>query len=131
MKLDIDPISRNARWVRLFVAEKYLPLLRVEVDRLAGENRTAQFLEKNPLGQVPGSAPDIAQVYSSASRKSKFSEILCYAIVVAHEMLGRSPVLRTIAPVSSSSDPPSKAATTHLMAYALRVGETREDPARV
>jgi glutathione S-transferase len=43
----------NPRLVRMFLAEKGIDVPRVPVDLLAGENRQAPFLAKNPSGQLP------------------------------------------------------------------------------
>jgi glutathione S-transferase len=53
MKLYLDQIAPNARRVAMFVEEKGLKIDVVDVDVAAGANRTADFLAKNPLGQVP------------------------------------------------------------------------------
>src|SRR5262245_34965358 len=52
MKL-YDSIGPNPWLVRIFLAEKQLPVERVEVDLLGGENRRADFLRLNPAGQTP------------------------------------------------------------------------------
>jgi glutathione S-transferase len=43
----------NPRAVRMFLAEKGLDVPMVDVDLLAGENRHAAYVAKNPGGQVP------------------------------------------------------------------------------
>jgi glutathione S-transferase len=43
----------NPRAVRMFLAEKGLDVPMVDVDLLAGENRQAAYVAKNPGGQVP------------------------------------------------------------------------------
>jgi glutathione S-transferase len=48
-----NSIGPNPRVVKMFMAEKGLDIPRVEVDLMAGENRKAPFLEKNPAGQLP------------------------------------------------------------------------------
>lgn len=53
MKLyDLTP-APNARRVRIFLAEKGIEIPRVEVDNSKGENRTPEYLAKNPLGKMP------------------------------------------------------------------------------
>ena len=52
MKL-YQSIGPNPRAVKMFIAEKGLDVPRVEVDLLAGENRQAQHLGRNPAGQMP------------------------------------------------------------------------------
>ncbi len=52
MKLH-DSIGPNPRLVRMFLAEKGVEYECVAVDLLAGENRRAEYLKKNPTGQLP------------------------------------------------------------------------------
>ncbi len=46
-------IGPNPRVVKMFMAEKGIDLPRVEVDLMAGENRKAAHLARNPGGQMP------------------------------------------------------------------------------
>ncbi len=46
-------IGPNPRVVSLFLAEKGLEIPEVQVDLMAGENRDAGHLERNPAGQLP------------------------------------------------------------------------------
>ena len=43
----------NPRRVRIFLAEKGVSVPKVEVDMMAGENRTPDYLAKNPMGRMP------------------------------------------------------------------------------
>lgn len=43
----------NPRRVRIFLAEKGISVPKVEVDMMKGENRTPDYLAKNPLGRMP------------------------------------------------------------------------------
>ena len=43
----------NARRVRIYLAEKGLDIPMVEVDIAKGENRSTDYLSKNPLGKMP------------------------------------------------------------------------------
>jgi glutathione S-transferase len=52
MKLYSGP-APNPRRVRIFLAEKAIDIPRVDLDLLAGENRTPEFRKLNSLGQVP------------------------------------------------------------------------------
>jgi len=52
MKLYNAP-DPNPRRVRIFVTEKGIDIPRVELNLLAGENRTPEFRKLNSLGQVP------------------------------------------------------------------------------
>ncbi|MBT8145207.1 MAG: glutathione S-transferase family protein [Gammaproteobacteria bacterium] len=53
MKLYDLPPSPNARRVRIFLAEKEIEIPIVIVDMMAGENQSADYLAKNPLGKMP------------------------------------------------------------------------------
>jgi glutathione S-transferase len=48
-----NSIGPNPRTVRMFLAEKGIELLRIEIDILRGENRREPYLSKNPSGQCP------------------------------------------------------------------------------
>ncbi len=53
MKLYDLPPSPNARRVRIFIAEKGLDIPLHPVDMMAGENKSPEYLAKNPLGKMP------------------------------------------------------------------------------
>lgn len=53
MKLYDLKAGANPRRVRIFLAEKGLDIPKVEVDILKGENRSEEFLAKNPMGTMP------------------------------------------------------------------------------
>ncbi len=46
-------IGPNPRVVKMFIAEKGLDIPREDVDLMAGENRQAPYVAKNPSGQMP------------------------------------------------------------------------------
>ena len=48
-----NSLGPNPQVVRMFAAERGLDLDTTEVDLMAGENRLAPYLEKNPSGQLP------------------------------------------------------------------------------
>ena len=48
-----NSIGPNPQVVRVFAAERGIELETQEVDLMAGENRQAPYLEKNPAGQLP------------------------------------------------------------------------------
>jgi len=48
-----NSIGPNPHVVRMFAAERGINLDTVEVDLMAGENRKAPYLERNPAGQLP------------------------------------------------------------------------------
>lgn len=53
MKIYDLKAGMNPRRVRIFLAEKGLSIPVVAVDMTKGENRTPEFLAKNPLGTMP------------------------------------------------------------------------------
>src|ERR1700730_17898154 len=53
MKIYDFPMAPNPRRVRIFLAEKNIEMVYVHVDITKGENRTAAFIEKSPLGGLP------------------------------------------------------------------------------
>jgi len=53
MELYNHAIAPNPRRVRIFAAEKGIDLALQDVDILAGQSRTPEFLAKNPSGGVP------------------------------------------------------------------------------
>lgn len=48
-----NSVGPNPRVVKMFIAEKGIDIPRVEVDLMAGENRQAAHLSRNPSGQMP------------------------------------------------------------------------------
>ena len=52
MKL-YNSIGPNPRVVKMFMAEKGIDIPRVQVDLMAGDNRKAEHLSRNPQGQTP------------------------------------------------------------------------------
>jgi glutathione S-transferase len=53
LKLYNHPVAPNPRRVRIFAAEKGIQLALEDVDILAGQSRTPEFLAKNSSGAVP------------------------------------------------------------------------------
>jgi glutathione S-transferase len=53
MKIYNSSLAPNPRRVRIYLAEKGIRVPYVEVDLAKGENRTPEFLERNPMGGVP------------------------------------------------------------------------------
>jgi glutathione S-transferase len=53
MKLYDLRTGTNTRRVRIFLAEKGVKLPTVEVDMVKGENKTPDYLSKNPMGTMP------------------------------------------------------------------------------
>ena len=53
MKLYDTHVAPNPRRVRIFAAEKGIDLPTVGVDLMKGDNKTPEFLAKNPMGLVP------------------------------------------------------------------------------
>jgi glutathione S-transferase len=53
MKLYDNPLSPNARRVRVFLAEKAIELPHEEISLTDGTRFAPEFLAKNPMGQIP------------------------------------------------------------------------------
>tara|TARA_Y100000766_G_C18905940_1_gene605763 strand:+ start:2370 stop:2981 length:612 start_codon:yes stop_codon:yes gene_type:complete len=53
LKLYDLPASPNTRRVRIFIAEKNLEIEMIPIDMMSGENKTEEYLAKNPLGRMP------------------------------------------------------------------------------
>jgi glutathione S-transferase len=53
MKLYVYPFAPNPRKVLVYLKEKGIDVPLVQVDITKGENRTPEFLKKNPLGGLP------------------------------------------------------------------------------
>jgi len=53
MKLHQSNLSPNSRRVRVFLAEKGLDIPYVDVDLSKGESHTPDYLNMNPMGEVP------------------------------------------------------------------------------
>src|SRR5579871_1495920 len=53
VRLYSHPVAPNPRRVRIFAAEKEIPLTLIDLDVLAGACRTPEFLAKNSSGGVP------------------------------------------------------------------------------
>ena len=53
MKLFTFPLAPNPRRVHVYLAEKGIELMLETVDIVTGQNRTPDFLAKNPLGGLP------------------------------------------------------------------------------
>lgn len=54
------------REVRMFLSEKGIDVAKVDVDMVAGENRDASFLSKNPSGQLPALELDDGRVIAES-----------------------------------------------------------------
>ena len=53
MKLYDLKTGTNTRRVRIFLGEKGVKLPTVEVDMMKGENKSSDYLSKNPMGTMP------------------------------------------------------------------------------
>lgn len=53
MKLYVFPLAPNPRKVLIYLKEKQLDVPLETVDLMSGQNRTPEFLKKNPLGGLP------------------------------------------------------------------------------
>jgi glutathione S-transferase len=66
VKLYNHSVAPNPRRVRIFAAEKGIELALEEINILAGESRTPEFLAKNSSGAVP--VLELMTVHTSPSR---------------------------------------------------------------
>src|SRR5689334_13378091 len=63
MKLYSHALAPNPRRVRIFAAEKGIELVLEDIDILAGQSRTSEFLAKNSSGGVP-----VLELHTSPNR---------------------------------------------------------------
>jgi Glutathione S-transferase, N-terminal domain len=68
MKLYDLKTGTNTRRVRIFLAEKGVKLPTVEVDMMKDENKSPDYLSKNPMGTMPG--PRAACPWTSRRKES-------------------------------------------------------------
>lgn len=73
MKL-YDGLGPNPRFVRMFLLEKGLDLETVQVDLLSAENRQAEHLERNPMGQLPALELDDGTVIAEITAIGEYLE---------------------------------------------------------
>jgi len=73
MKL-YNSIGPNPRVVRMFMAEKTISLPLHEVDIMAGENRQAAHLKRNPHGQMPALELDTGEFLSEVTAICEYLE---------------------------------------------------------
>ena len=66
----------NTRRVRIFLAEKGIEVLRVEVDMAAGENQRPEYLAKNPMGTMPLLELDDGTMIAESIAICRYFEIL-------------------------------------------------------
>ena len=70
MKLYNHSHAPNPRRVRVFLAEKGIEVVLEEIDILAGQSRSPEFLAKNSSGGVPLLELDDGSYLSSLSRSA-------------------------------------------------------------
>lgn len=73
MKL-LNSFGPNPRLVRMFMAEKGIDIPSEELDLLAGDNRAAPYLKKNPGGQMPALELDDGTVVAETVTICEFLE---------------------------------------------------------
>jgi glutathione S-transferase len=69
-----DSFGPNPRALRMFLHEKGIELPKIDVDLLAGENRQAAYLAKNPGGQVPALVFDDGRVIGETAAIFEYIE---------------------------------------------------------
>jgi glutathione S-transferase len=90
MKIFDFPGAPNPRKLRLFVAEKGLAIPFEVVDIVSGQNRTPEFLAKNPLGGLPVLALDDGSYLTESLAIMEYLEDLH----PAPPMIGTTPLER-------------------------------------
>lgn len=76
MKLYDHPTAPNPRRVRVYLAEKDIDVERVEVDIMALEHKSPEFLEKNLNGQIPVLELDDRECISESVSICRYFEAL-------------------------------------------------------
>ncbi|HUN51183.1 MAG TPA: glutathione S-transferase family protein [Candidatus Sulfotelmatobacter sp.] len=76
MKLYNLQAAPNPRRVRIFLAEKGISVPVVEIDLAKGDNRTPEFLARNPLGQMPVLELDDGSIISESVAICRYFEEL-------------------------------------------------------
>tara|TARA_R110002110_G_scaffold406421_1_gene626408 strand:+ start:227470 stop:228081 length:612 start_codon:yes stop_codon:yes gene_type:complete len=89
MKL-YNSIGPNPKVVRMFAAEKGIDLELHEVDLVAGENRSKEFLRLNPAGQLPALVTDDGPIISEITAICEYLDELDGSSA----LIGRSPLER-------------------------------------
>lgn len=93
MKLYLDTSrAPNPRKVRIYVAEKNLTLPTVELNLRAGEQRTLEFLQKNPFAGVPILELDDGTVIAESLAIMEYLE----EMYPEPPLLGADPVTRAL-----------------------------------
>ena len=92
MKLYDYPQSPNCRRVRIYAAEKGLSLPLQPVNLLAGDQRSPEFLQRNPFGAVPILELDDGTVIPESLAIIEYLE----EIHPTPPLLGASPVARAV-----------------------------------
>ncbi len=90
MKLYDFPFAPNPRRLRIYLAEKGIEVPRVAVNLLAGEQRSAEFLAKNPHGSLPVLELDDGTLLTESEAIIEYFEELH----PEPPMLGRTPLER-------------------------------------
>ncbi len=85
-----NSIGPNPRVVKMFMAEKGLDIARHDVDLMAGENRQAPYVAKNPAGQMPALELDDGFVLSEVTVICEYLE----EIHPAPRLIGSNPLER-------------------------------------
>lgn len=73
MKL-YDGLGPNPRFVRMLLLEKGIDLDTEQVDLLGGENRQAEHMERNPMGQLPALELDSGEVIAEITAIGEYLE---------------------------------------------------------
>jgi glutathione S-transferase len=90
LKLYDNGFAPSPRRVRMFLAEKGIPVTRIEVDIASGENLRMPFLAINPLGEVPVLELDDGTRLTESLAICRYHE----ALHPEPDLLGRDPLER-------------------------------------
>jgi glutathione S-transferase len=90
MRIFDFPFAPNPQKLRVYVAEKGLNIPLVTIDLLTGQNRTPEFLAKNPMGSLPVLELDDGSCLTESLVIIEYLE----EIYPDPPMIGRSPLER-------------------------------------
>lgn len=77
MHLYSAPGIPNPRIVEMVIHEKQLDIAKTIIDHQSGENRNADFLAKNPVGQLPALMLDNGMVLAEVTAIAEYLEEIC------------------------------------------------------
>jgi len=130
MTLYNHPISPYARRVRVLAAELGLPLKLIDLDFAKGEQRSPDYLAKNPNGRVPVLEHDGRHLWESAAILYELAGEHPQAGLVPGGLAERADMLRWMFWGATHFEPPGRGITFELLVKP-RLLKQPTDPARV